>query len=163
MIAQCLSSAIKTMPPRSAANNNAVFFPHSMHCYFVLAGDPGIPILYYVERVREGRSFLTRTVQARQKGKCIFTTTISFVREGSEGKKTVQHGWDMPPGASEGLDKIVKEEEHANKSRKQTSETEQAEAAAHGVEASGPFVSKRLGIYNSTHSGSLFQPTGACH
>lgn len=49
-----------------------------MHCYFILAGNASIPIIYHVDIVREGRSFHTRTVQARQKGRCIFTTTISF-------------------------------------------------------------------------------------
>ncbi|RMZ74904.1 hypothetical protein DV737_g5621, partial [Chaetothyriales sp. CBS 132003] len=56
-IAQCLSAAQATIPPE--------FTVHSMHCYFVLAGDSSIPILYYVERVRDGRSFITRTVQAQ--------------------------------------------------------------------------------------------------
>ncbi len=52
--------------------------------------------MYYVEHVREGKSFATRTVQARQRGKCIFTTTMSFVREQSGGKKTVQHAVPLP-------------------------------------------------------------------
>jgi acyl-CoA thioesterase len=72
-----------------------------MHCYFVLAGDAEIPVMYYVEHVREGKSFATRTVQARQRGKCIFTTTMSFVREKSGGKKTINHAVPLP----EGLDK----------------------------------------------------------
>jgi acyl-CoA thioesterase len=67
-----------------------------MHCYFVLAGDAEIPIVYHVEHVREGKSFATRTVQARQRGRPIFTTTMSFVREGSGGKKLVQHATPMP-------------------------------------------------------------------
>ena len=62
-----------------------------MHCYFVLAGDADIPVLYHVEHVREGKSFATRTVQARQKGRCIFTTTMSYVRENSGGEKQVEH------------------------------------------------------------------------
>lgn len=69
-----------------------------MHCYFVLAGDATIPVLYHVEHVREGKSFATRTVQARQRGKCIFTTTMSFAREDSGGAITVQHGSPMPEG-----------------------------------------------------------------
>jgi acyl-CoA thioesterase 8 len=52
--------------------------------------------MYYVEHVREGKSFATRTVQARQRGKAIFTTTMSFVRENSGGKKTVQHAVPLP-------------------------------------------------------------------
>jgi acyl-CoA thioesterase 8 len=67
-----------------------------MHCYFVLAGDATIPVLYHVEHVREGRSFATRTVQARQRGKCIFTTTMSFIREGTAGKQKVEHATPMP-------------------------------------------------------------------
>ena len=67
-----------------------------MHCYFVLAGSSEGPIIYYVEHVREGRSFATRTVQARQRGKCIFTTTLSFMRENSAGRQTVQHAVKMP-------------------------------------------------------------------
>jgi hypothetical protein len=71
-----------------------------MHCYFVLAGDSEIPVLYHVERVREGRSFMTRTVQARQRGKCIFTTTLSFMREGSGGLQTAHHQARMPDGVT---------------------------------------------------------------
>ena len=69
-----------------------------MHCYFVLAGDSEIPVMYYVEHVREGKSFATRTVQARQRGKCIFTTTMSFVREKSGGKKIISHAVPLPAG-----------------------------------------------------------------
>ncbi|EDN09591.1 hypothetical protein HCAG_06758 [Histoplasma mississippiense (nom. inval.)] len=87
-IAQCLAAAQLTVDPE--------FSPHSMHCYFVLAGDSEIPIIYHVERVREGRSFATRTVQARQRGQPIFTTTISFDREGGGGKKKVEHSTKKP-------------------------------------------------------------------
>jgi acyl-CoA thioesterase len=69
-----------------------------MHCYFVLAGDATIPVLYHVEHVRSGKSFSTRTVQARQRGKCIFTTTLSFMRESSGGAKTVNHAVPMSSG-----------------------------------------------------------------
>ena len=72
------------------------FTVHSMHCYFVLAGDAEIPVMYYVEHVREGKSFATRTVRARQRGKCIFTTTMSFVRENSGGTKTINHAVTLP-------------------------------------------------------------------
>jgi acyl-CoA thioesterase 8 len=67
-----------------------------MHCYFVLAGNPEIPVIYHVERVRDGKSFVTRTVQARQRGRVIFTTTMSFVKEGTGGKKLVEHATAMP-------------------------------------------------------------------
>lgn len=51
---------------------------HSMHVYFLLGGDPSIPIVYDVENVRDGRSFTTRRVAARQHGKNIFYMTASF-------------------------------------------------------------------------------------
>jgi acyl-CoA thioesterase 8 len=62
--------------------------------------------MYTVENVRDGRSFATRTVQARQRGRPIFTTTMSFVRENSGGSERVEHAVDMPtvPGPSEDLD-----------------------------------------------------------
>lgn len=88
VIAQSLSAAMLTVP--------SDFAVHSMHCYFVLAGDSEIPILYHVERVRDGRSFITRTVQARQRGKPIFTTTLSFSRANSGGKKKLEHATPMP-------------------------------------------------------------------
>ena len=141
VIAQCLAAAQLTVPPPSPANDNAVYLVHSMHCYFVLAGDSTIPILYHVERVREGRSFITRTVQARQRGKCIFTTTLSFMREGSGGAIMVDHGWDMPAGMMKGLERIRQEEE-----------ADEKEGESSGVEAQGPFVSRGLGMYNGRRS-----------
>ncbi|OOF95472.1 hypothetical protein ASPCADRAFT_49833 [Aspergillus carbonarius ITEM 5010] len=88
-IAQSLAAAMRTVP--------ADFAVHSMHCYFLLAGDSEIPILYHVERVRDGRSFITRTVQAKQRGRPIFTTTLSFSRANSGGEKKLEHASSMPP------------------------------------------------------------------
>lgn len=66
---------------------------HSMHLYFILGGDPSIPIIYDVENVRDGRSFTTRRVAARQHGEIIFYMTASF--------QVIEDGWDhqdtMPP------------------------------------------------------------------
>lgn len=91
-----LSSASLTVP--------ADFLIHSCHCYFLLAGSSDLPILFHVEKVRDGRSFATRTVQARQRGKCIFTVTASFVRRGSGGPPSnqVRHAQPMPTDASTG-------------------------------------------------------------
>ncbi|KAG5981433.1 hypothetical protein E4U55_002937 [Claviceps digitariae] len=94
VIAQCLAAAQKTVDDD--------FVPHSCHCYFLLAGSSSLPILMHVERVRDGRSFATRTVQARQRGRCIFTTTISFVRSSSSADAdtpSVHHAAPLPPGA----------------------------------------------------------------
>jgi acyl-CoA thioesterase II len=55
---------------------------HSMHAYFLRPGDTAVPIIYDVERIRDGRSFFTRRVVARQHGRGIFYATASFhVRE----------------------------------------------------------------------------------
>lgn len=66
-----------------------------MHCSFILAGSGDVPVIYHVEHVREGRSFATRTVHAKQKGRCIFTSVLSFFREGSGGEKTLEHARPM--------------------------------------------------------------------
>ncbi|KAM8798216.1 acyl-coenzyme A thioesterase 8 [Eudromia elegans] len=66
---------------------------HSLHCYFVRAGDPKVPVLYEVERTRTGRSFSVRSVKAIQHGKPIFICQASFqlVQE-----SPVQHQFSMP-------------------------------------------------------------------
>jgi acyl-CoA thioesterase-2 len=51
---------------------------HSLHAYFIRPGDPAVPIIYMVDRVRDGRSFTTRRVSAIQHGKVIFTLSASF-------------------------------------------------------------------------------------
>lgn len=141
VIAQCLIAAQKTIPPPSPANNNASFLIHSMHCYFVLPGDPTIPILYHVERVREGKSFMTRTVQARQKGKSIFTTTCSFMREESGGKKVLEHEWPMPEGSIEALQEILDNDRAL---------------AAPARESASRMIEKRLGVINrESHTDCL--------
>src|SRR5450631_4805178 len=51
---------------------------HSLHAYFIRPGDPSIPIVYTVDRVRDGRSFTTRRVVAIQHGQAIFSLSASF-------------------------------------------------------------------------------------
>ena len=53
-------------------------FAHSLHAYFMLPGDPAVPIVYQVDRLRDGSSFNTRRVLAIQHGKAIFALTASF-------------------------------------------------------------------------------------
>lgn len=69
VIAQSLYAACKTVEGRQ---------PHSLHAYFLLPGDPEIPIVYEVDRLRDGRSFTTRRVLAIQKGEAIFAMSASF-------------------------------------------------------------------------------------
>ncbi len=52
--------------------------PHSLHAYFLRPGDPSVPILYEVDRIRDGRSFATRRVVAIQHGRAIFNMSCSF-------------------------------------------------------------------------------------
>ena len=70
VIGQALVAAGRTVDPARHI--------HSMHAYFLVGGDPKAPIIYEVERVRDGGSFSTRRVRAIQHGKPIFVTSASF-------------------------------------------------------------------------------------
>jgi acyl-CoA thioesterase II len=65
---------------------------HSLQAYFIRPGDPAIPLIYLVERVRDGRSFATRRVSAIQHGKTIFALSASFHRD----EPGVEHADPMP-------------------------------------------------------------------
>lgn len=69
VIAQALTAAQRTAGQAAA---------HSLHAYFLLGGDPAAPIIYQVKRLRDGRSFSTRRVNAIQHGRIIFSLTASF-------------------------------------------------------------------------------------
>ncbi|MEU6168927.1 acyl-CoA thioesterase [Streptomyces tanashiensis] len=91
--AQALVAAGRTVPEDRLA--------HSLHAYFLRAGDPGAPIVYTVDRIRDGRSFTTRRVVAVQHGQPIFHLSASF-QAYEEG---LDHQVDMPPApAPESLD-----------------------------------------------------------
>ncbi|MFD2182574.1 acyl-CoA thioesterase II [Rhodoplanes azumiensis] len=66
--------------------------PHSLHAYFLLAGDPKVPIIYEVERLRDGKSYTTRRVTAIQHGRPIYSAMVSFHRP-EEG---FEHQFAMP-------------------------------------------------------------------
>jgi len=92
--AQALIAATRTVDPSYAV--------HSLHSYFLRGGDYAVPIVYDVERIREGRSFQTRRVVARQHGRPIYYQTLDFqlVEDGFE------HHDVMPevPGPDAGFD-----------------------------------------------------------
>jgi acyl-CoA thioesterase-2 len=69
VIAQALLAAYETVEDRIC---------HSIHCYFIRPGDPKVPILYEVDRARDGASFTTRRVTAIQHGEQIFNLAGSF-------------------------------------------------------------------------------------
>ncbi|MGW8557125.1 acyl-CoA thioesterase [Streptomyces tubercidicus] len=83
--AQALVAAGRTVPADRP--------PHSLHAYFLRPGDPGAPIVYTVDRIRDGRSFTTRRVVAVQHGQPIFHLSASF-QEAEEG---LEHQEPMPP------------------------------------------------------------------
>jgi acyl-CoA thioesterase II len=69
---------------------------HSLHAYFIRPGDPRVPIVYEVDRIRDGRSFTTRRVVAVQRGKAIFSLSASF-HHGEPGIEHAQAMPDVPP------------------------------------------------------------------
>ncbi|MFJ7156669.1 acyl-CoA thioesterase [Streptomyces sp. NPDC101118] len=83
--AQALVAAGRTVPADRTA--------HSLHSYFLRPGDPGAPIVYSVDRIRDGRSFTTRRVVAVQHGHPIFHLSASF-QTYEEG---LDHQAPMPP------------------------------------------------------------------
>ena len=72
VIGQALVAACRTV------DDVALRPPHSLHAYFLLGGDPKVPIIYEVDRIRDGRSFTTRRVVAIQHGHAIFSMSVSF-------------------------------------------------------------------------------------
>jgi acyl-CoA thioesterase II len=84
VIAQALVAAQRTV--------DADRFVHSLHAYFMRPGDPSVPIIYQVDRIRDGSSFATRWVVAIQHGKAIFSMSASFQRD-EEG---YDHQIEMP-------------------------------------------------------------------
>lgn len=70
VIAQALMAAQRTV--------SAERFVHSLHAYFMRPGDPLVPIVYQVDRIRDGASFATRRIVAIQHGKAIFSMSASF-------------------------------------------------------------------------------------
>jgi acyl-CoA thioesterase-2 len=63
---------------------------HSLHAYFLRPGDPKVPIVYQVDRIRDGKSFTTRRVVAIQHGEAIFILSASFQRP--ENGPDARHG-----------------------------------------------------------------------
>ena len=83
VLAQALLAASQTVEDRMV---------HSLHAYFLRAGDPDAPIVYNVDRSRDGRSFTARRVVAIQHGRQIFTLAASF----QVPQDGLDHQFDMP-------------------------------------------------------------------
>ena len=83
VIGQALVAANRTVNGRLA---------HSLHAYFLRAGDPSVPIIYNVDRIRDGGSFTTRRVVAVQHGQAIFSMAASFHKQ----ETGLEHQIKMP-------------------------------------------------------------------
>ncbi|MDT7805095.1 MAG: acyl-CoA thioesterase [Actinomycetota bacterium] len=83
---QALVAAGRTVPDERRV--------HSLHAYFIRGGDPSVPIVYEVDRIRDGRSFTTRRVIAIQHGKAIFSLSASFQKD----EPGIDHAEAMPDG-----------------------------------------------------------------
>jgi acyl-CoA thioesterase-2 len=90
VLGQALVAACRTVEGRVA---------HSLHAYFIRPGDPKVPILYEVDRSRDGKSFATRRVVAIQHGEQIFHMSVSF----QIPEQGLEHQFPMPnvPGPDE--------------------------------------------------------------
>ncbi len=84
VLGQALVAAARTVEDQRLA--------HSLHAYFLIGGDPGHPIIYDVERIRDGGSFTTRRVRAIQHGRPIFAMSVSF----QKAEKAFDHQAEMP-------------------------------------------------------------------
>ena len=87
VVAQALTAAYRTIEERICA---------SLHAYFICPGDPRIPIIFDVDRIRDGRSFTTRRVVAIQHGRAIFNLSASFhvPEDGPEHQYTMRDAPD---------------------------------------------------------------------
>src|SRR3977135_249079 len=83
VVGQALVAAARTVEGRA---------PHSLHGYFLLPGDPAVPIVYEVDRIRDGKSFTTRRCNAIQHGRAIFSLSASFQIE----EAGLEHAVSMP-------------------------------------------------------------------
>ena len=108
VMAQSVNAARRTVPEDR--------FLHSLHGYFILGGDISVPIIFQVDRIRDGRSFTTRRVVAIQKGRAIFNLSASFQRE----EVGFEHQIPMPNVPSPNA--LISDKEWAEKYKKELPE-----------------------------------------
>ncbi|KAI6196651.1 hypothetical protein M3Y94_01134300 [Aphelenchoides besseyi] len=86
LFSQSLQSAQHTV-------DRTVYAPHSMHTFFILNVDPSKSVDYRIQRVRDGRSYCTRVVQAEQEGKIVMSSQVSFCKK---EESSIEHQTPMP-------------------------------------------------------------------
>src|SRR5436190_24350642 len=97
VLAQALMAVGRTVEPDRRV--------HSMHAYFLKLGDPKVPVVYDVDRIRDGGRFTTRRVVAIQHGQAIFNLAASF-HVAEDGFEHWDHMPDVP--AAETLPHLVR-------------------------------------------------------
>ena len=103
--AQSLVAAVRCVEEQPGAERWA----HSLHAYFLRPGDPKRPIIYEVDRIRDGRSFTTRRVVAIQEGEAIFLMSASFHREEPGLSHQIPMPDVPPPESVPSNDEIIRE------------------------------------------------------
>jgi acyl-CoA thioesterase-2 len=131
VLGQALVAAARTVEGRTC---------HSLHAYFLIAGDPKIPILYEVDRSRDGKSFSSRRVVAIQHGRQIFHMSASFqIRESG-----MEHQIDPPDVPAP--DQLPNEEEY----RRRMADSIPPKYREH-------FLRKRAIELRPVHGGDIFR------
>jgi acyl-CoA thioesterase-2 len=100
--AQALVAAVRTV---DAKDDRKV---HSLHAYFLRPGDPKIPILYRVDRIRDGKSFTTRNVVAIQEGEAIFSMSTSFQKDEEGFSHQIPMPDAPPPESVPSVDELLR-------------------------------------------------------
>jgi acyl-CoA thioesterase II len=137
VIAQALLAAYETVQDRVC---------HSIHCYFIRPGDPSIPILYDVDRSRDGSSFTTRRVRAIQHGHQIFNLAASFQvpEEGFEHQSEmpqVPPPENLPDGFAQFKEMLDKMPEEARRMMGRPRPIEQRSATPRRPDEKAPAIS----------------------
>lgn len=106
VLAQSLNAAERTVDPERQA--------HSMHGFFLRPGNASEPIIYDVDPIRDGRSFTTRRVVAKQNGDAIFNCAVSFqvMEEGLEHQISMPPDIPQPETLSKNVERIEQVMEH---------------------------------------------------
>lgn len=97
--AQALVAAVRSVDDRKV---------HSLHAYFIRPGDPKTPILYEVERTRDGKSFATRRVVAIQEGEAIFSMSVSLHKDEDGPSHQVPMPEAAPPESVPSNDELIR-------------------------------------------------------
>lgn len=100
VIGQAMVAACRTVEAR---------LPHSLHGYFIHAGDSQVPIIYQVKRLRDGKSYSTRSVTAIQHGSAIFSIMVSFHAEEQGAVDHQEKMPDVPPAERFAAEELSKQ------------------------------------------------------